>query len=644
MSPPWAYLEGRFNSTAATWQPPHRGHGMDGIAPASLEIILIVDRSLMKTDMAARFGPWNPGITSTLPRAYLPLSTIFRPENTAKSLRELKELSAFCGVAIERLTEFSAERLVLHEVLIRVMTDLMVPSGEVYADLGINFRRMTSAIISKYVAPHMPELSSAFAQMRAEAVQRIEAAHGGITSNQRLDASGPTTGPGRLGFSFWRRPAKSPASRMETPEKRSLDALASWADLAGSREDTFERSCFAALHQAAVWTINTHDSLAGRGSALTSLATTIVCNGHGSEMLGAMIDPYIREAAAREAYRFLPSQSDPIVMNTKGASASGKSTMRPLIRALAKKIGVEWQDFAVITPDIWRKYLLDYDSLGAARRYAGTLTAHEVEIIDKKLDRHMRRKAATDNLPHLLIDRFRFDSFSNETEVEDAPHLLTRHGSVIYMYFMITPPEATVERAWRRGEIFGRYKAVDDLLAHNVEAYSGIPSLFFRWALNKEKSVHYEFLDNSVLDGERPRTVAFGLNGSMCILDIDCLLDIDRYKNINVDATSPEDIYPVAPDNLQSAPIDFLTQCIRRISQIAFADHATGEIYASTENAKLAFWSRTLFEQSVRSDRAKNAFARVVGPPSTDISGTPQRLGRLDRQQFQTIGRWGDEM
>ena len=35
-----------------------------------------------------------------------------------------------------------------------------------------------------------------------------------------------------------------------------------------------------------------------------------------------------------------------------------------------------------------------------------------------------------------------------------------------------------MERAWYRGEQFGRYKAVDDLLAHNVEAFTGMPELF----------------------------------------------------------------------------------------------------------------------------------------------------------------------
>jgi hypothetical protein len=133
------------------------------------------------------------------------------------------------------------------------------------------------------------------------------------------------------------------------------------------------------------------------------------------------------------------------------------------------------------SPDIWRKFLLDYGSLGSAYKYAGTLTGHELEIIDKKLDRHMAMKAARGETPHLLIDRFRFDSF---VEGREPTRLLTRFGDLVYMFFLITPPEMTVERAWKRGLQVGRYKAVEDLLAHNVEAYTGMPELFFTWALD----------------------------------------------------------------------------------------------------------------------------------------------------------------
>ena len=108
--------------------------------------------------------------------------------------------------------------------------------------------------------------------------------------------------------------------------------------------------------------------------------------------------------------------------------------------------------------------------------------------------------------------------------------MLTRFGDLVYMFFMITPPEMTVERAWTRGLKVGRYKAVEDLLAHNIEAYAGMPELFFTWALIAGKKVHYEFLDNSVAAGRPPRTVAFGWNGEMTVLDIESMIDIERFR------------------------------------------------------------------------------------------------------------------
>jgi hypothetical protein len=100
-------------------------------------------------------------------------------------------------------------------------------------------------------------------------------------------------------------------------------------------------------------------------------------------------------------------------------------------------------------------------------------------------------------MTHLLIDRFRFDSFAPDSD-EAGSNLLTRFGHDVHLFFMITPPEMLVERAWNRGLEIGRYKAVDDTLAHGVVAYSGMPGLIFTWAKRNDKRVQFELLDNSV--------------------------------------------------------------------------------------------------------------------------------------------------
>ena len=114
-----------------------------------------------------------------------------------------------------------------------------------------------------------------------------------------------------------------------------------------------------------------------------------------------------------------------------------------------------------------------------------------------KLDRYMERKYRSGDMTHLLIDRFRFDSFAPDSD-EEGSNLLTRFGHSVFLFFVITPPEQLVERAWKRGLEFGRYKAVDDTLAHAVEAYTGMPNVFFTWVRRSDKRIHFEFLDNSV--------------------------------------------------------------------------------------------------------------------------------------------------
>lgn len=324
-------------------------------------------------------------------------------------------------------------------------------------------------------------------------------------------------------------------------------------------------------------------------------------------------------------------------MNVKGSSASGKSTIRPQQRALTEALGLDWSDFALITPDIWRKFLLDYDSLGEAWRYAGPLTGHEVEIIDRKLDGYMARKADAGRISHLLIDRFRFDSFAINPGTETGSQLLTRFGHQVYMQFMVTPPHATVERAWKRGQQFGRYKAVEDLLAHNVEAYTGMPRLFFTWALRADKAVHFEFLDNSVPKGARPRTIAFGTNGVMNILDVGFLFDIDRYRAINIQARSPEAVYTGVPSREAPGEMRFLRDCIRRMSTIRFADHATGRVLARLERGRLA---------SLASDDAEAGPIRGV-LTALGLLRAADRIGDdgeiLRVRDARTLGAWGPD-
>jgi hypothetical protein len=588
----------------------------------------------------AEYGPWNPGIRSQLPSALLPLATVFRPDNVFTSVEEAHERSAFTGLEPEDLVTFRPERLVVHELLIRITGDISVPDGPNYEDLGINFRRIAKTILSRYLAPRLPELVRAYEQVRAQALHVIEAelASGpGAPARTPAHRPAPRRFASLFGLARNRHGTPPPGDSVEDRERRML---AAWQRKADDGSDPLTSAAYRVLQRLASAVLIQHGRLPGECTLLAALAAEVTCNEYGSDLIGRLIEPHVREAAAREGYRLVPVQARPVVMNTKGASASGKSTMRPLQRKLAERLGLCWSDFAVISPDIWRKFLLDYASLGDVSRYAATLTGHELEIIDRKLDRYMADKAERAGMSHLLIDRFRFDSFALDPDEEEGSRLLTRFGRLVYMFFMITPPEETVERAWVRGQQVGRYKAVDDLLAHNVEAYTGMPRLFFTWAAKKDKTVHYEFLDNAVPEGERPRTAAFGFDGEMNILDVGRLIDVERYRKINVDAKKPGAVYPDVGALAPERNLEFLLECARRFPAINFVHPDTGRIYARVEAAGLSWADPAGLERALKDPDSRAGLLALA--PEAVRSGRYRRRAPedLDPERLHTLGQW----
>jgi hypothetical protein len=590
--------------------------------------------------LSAEYGSWHPGLESEIPREYLPLSTMFRIENVSTSISKAYELSDYCGLPPTELVAFRAERLIIHELLIHVTTTISVPDGGDYEDLGRNFREITSTILKRYIAPHRAELAERFDRFRHAASVSIE--------REIAKSFAESRSSGEQRSSHWlhrlfgtdkqqhrtRFPENDPVER-----DRSIAFV--WRKQAEAATDPLGAVCFDALHRIATGIMDRHDRLVGDRALLAELALTLVCNGYGSEVIGDAITPFIQEAISREGYRQLPWQPQPVVMNVKGASASGKSTMRPLQRTLARKLNFRWEEFALISPDIWRKFLLDYTSLGGAYKYAAMLTGHELEVIDQKLDRRMKAKAASGEISHLLIDRFRFDSFVPEYGGKGSNRLLTRFGNLVYMFFLITPPEMTVERAWKRGLKVGRYKTVEDLLAHNVEAFTGMPELFFTWALAVGKRVHYEFLDNSVPEGQPPRTVAFGWNGEMTILDVKSMLDIERFRKINIRAKGPEEVYrgkSFAPE----CNTDFLRRCVRWIPVINFASYKTGAVYARVEHGKWV-WRDDQDLACALNDPDTRVGLDVIAPKindlESDLKGYPTNL---ELEKMHTIGSWAE--
>jgi len=579
-------------------------------------------------------GPWNPGVRSDLPSAFLPLVTVYRPEHVETPLRDAFDLSDLCGLPARQLTRFRANRLVVHEVLIRVMSDLSVPVGAVYADLGVNFRAIVATILREGVEPRLGEVEEALGQLRAEADAVLTREIAAILDDPPAP---PQPEPRWLDRLLGRKPPAVEAPRVDRAT-RALLHIETWQRRALESGDGLEIAACEALRAVVSGLIARQNTLIRDATVLRSLAETLVSNGYGSRRIGEMIEPWIAAVVEARGYRRLAAQDHPVVMNVKGASASGKSTIRPYQLGLAKRLGMAWSDFAVITPDVWRKYLLNYDSLGDAARYAGTLTGYEVEIIDMKLDRYVTRKAAERRISNLLIDRFRFDSFQAEAGSDGGGQLLTRFGDRVYMQFMVTPPADTVERAWQRGEMFGRYKAVEDLLAHNVEAYTGMPRLFFNWALARDKKVVCEFLDNSVPLGERPRTIAFWADNVLNILDVKGLIDIDRFRKVDIFARTPDGVFE-GVDLAASANTGFLRECLRRMATIRFVQAETGRAILRLDRGKITGLNGDALA-AVEAGPDWDATRALINIP-VETAGLPLLDETLYPAEQPTLGAWG---
>ena len=587
------------------------------------------------------FGPWNPGINSQLTPELWRLCTIFRQENVFTAYDLAVELNDATGIALPELVVFRPDRMVLHEVLIRVIADYEIsdPEGADVRSMGINFRRMTHAILHNHLAPHMAEIVKGYAPAR-DAIANIvrdELAQAFGSDRPSANQDAPPQSRGLLSW-LRRRPPNPPSPIEEEPWQREQKLIDSW------RVKSEGGAVSAAAHRSLVRVVSAVRGLNGRlwGSPafLEPLVQGLACNEVGRQLIADRVGPMIAEAARAERFRALPPQQRPIAMTTKGAAASGKSTMRSLQRSLATRMGASWSDFALISPDIFRRDLLDIESLGPHYKYFGTFTSHELEVIDRKLDDYLARKAELHATPHLLVDRFRFDSFAPNSE--EQRKLLARLGGrrLIAYFFMITPPEKTVERAWKRGLQLGRYKPVDDLLAHNVEAYKGMPSFFFARALHSpDLNQHYEFLDNDVALGETPLTVAFGSNREFVILNIKRLVDMDRYAKINVNARGPEQVYPDAESLKVENNLNFLATCIRGFPVLNLALHETGRVYARLESGHLV-WNDSAALATINDPETLTALRQLVPDLFARLTAVePER--HLDPEAYPTLGRWG---
>jgi hypothetical protein len=135
--------------------------------------------------------------------------------------------------------------------------------------------------------------------------------------------------------------------------------------------------------------------------------------------------------------------------------------------------------------------------------------------------------------------------------------------------------------------------------------------------------------------------VAFGWNGEMTILDIKSMLDIEKFRKINIRAKKPEEVY-VDKNSAPEGNVEFLKRCARWIPIINFADYETGLVYARLKHGEWAWRDDQRFACALNNPDSK-AGLEAIAPNNYDlIAGTKVDRGNLDLDKTHTMGTWGE--
>lgn len=556
-----------------------------------------------------QFHAWNPGLGTELPRHLLDLETLYHADNSLTRLSDLMELSKLTGIKTERLVEFTPQRLLLHELIVRVTAHVVIPETEDEELLGKRFRAIVRHILNHYIEPEISAILGRFCDYQQGVARQVEAQ---LNSCIFAPPSAPKTQPGLWQRLFGKQPQKD-TTKIDI-DGREFAAIKAFKQQGMAATDAYQQALYKSLYVVLSAIATTHGRLIRDPQLLHQLVCRQMDNDYGSQFIGQQLAPLIDKAIEQEGYRRVENATQPMLISLKGASAAGKSTMRPYLRALLQEHGAKDLNYCTISPDIWRRLILKYETLGEDYKYAGRLTSNEVSIIDRKLDTYIRQQAdMNQSIPHIMVDRFRFDSFNAKQVGKILAGTYAQHVHTMHMYFVITPPEETVLRGWYRGLERGRYKAVEDFLGHSVEAYWGMPRLFFKWLANTSPLFHYQFVDNSVAKGETPKPVAWGDQQQMHIVDPIQLVNIERYQKINIHAQQAADVYPDGDNLALTENCDFMQQCLTKLPCVHFYLRAGQTPYMSVSHGKLTIHDPSQLAQHMTNDDVALVFRQLFG-------------------------------
>jgi len=496
----------------------------------------------------------------------------------------------------------------MHELIVRVSANIHIPEAEHEEDFGINFRRITNDILYQHIAPLYASIEADFQSLSAAIKVEVDRL---LAEEVMLE---PKAAPiVKKGFWPWgKKQVKKQA--LLSSEEIQFKAINQLKTTGLAHTDPLIRAVYKSSYQILGSVASTRGLIGNDRVFMSRIICRHVLNNFGSFMVGKLIEPAIDSALASNAYQLLKRVDKPVIISLKGASAAGKSTLRPLLQKTMGQRGIESSLYGIISPDIWRRQLLDYESLGPNYKYSGRFTSNEVNIIDAKLDRYIRRTGQENqSIPNILVDRFRFDSFSTE-QVQKVLHgTYAKYAHIMYMYFVITPPEETVERGWIRGQQRGRYKSVEDFLGHSVEAYQGIPKLIFKWLAHTSPRYEFTFFDNSVPKGQFPLTSVTGNQKGIQVFDPMVFVNIERYQKINIYARNLEEMYPSAELMSVANNMNFFNQCLKRFPMASFSLTKGSEPYLIVRQKTYTISHQEEFNLQLEDPQLKLLFEQILG-------------------------------
>jgi hypothetical protein len=120
------------------------------------------------------FTAWNPGLSANLPRELSALETIFQAPNVYTHYDEVQEIASLTGLKPEHLVGFTAKRLVMHELIVRVGANIHIPEAEHEEDLGINFRHIANGILDQHIAPLYDHIEHEFHSLSLSVKREVD--------------------------------------------------------------------------------------------------------------------------------------------------------------------------------------------------------------------------------------------------------------------------------------------------------------------------------------------------------------------------------------------------------------------------------------------------------------------------------------